>query len=60
MYRYTLTLVFICILVMLGYGKEITVCKSGCETDSIQYAIDVSMPGDKIIVKKVSIKKKYY
>ncbi|MFN3977934.1 MAG: nitrous oxide reductase family maturation protein NosD [Sulfurihydrogenibium azorense] len=58
MYRYTLTLVFICILVMLGYGKEITVCKSGCETDSIQYAIDVSMPGDKIIVKKGIYKEK--
>jgi len=35
-----------------SYAKEIIVCKKGCDSNTIQYAIDVSMPGDKIIVKK--------
>lgn len=39
-----------------SYAKEIIVCKKGCDSNTIQYAIDVSMPGDKIIVKKMFIK----
>jgi len=48
-----LTLFFMLTLFTFNsYAKEIIVCKKGCDSNTIQYAIDVSMPGDKIIVKK--------
>lgn len=40
------------------YGKDIIVCHSNCDTDSIQYALDISMPGDRIIVRKGLYKEK--
>lgn len=51
-------IVFVLLYSIAVYGKDINVCDKGCDTASIQYALDVSMPGDKIIVQKGVYKEK--